>query len=116
MTHWTTCAWFTVEDAARILRVRRNTLYDACASGDFPCMRFGGTGDSWFIRIPCEALRMRVLPGSPSRTYSTPDDAAQLELDLDPTCLIPVRRFRNTREVIKAWDWERRTFRNLKES
>lgn len=99
-------AWFTVEEAARILRIRRNSLYEACASGDFPCERFGGTNDKWFIRIPCEALRMRLAPAVKARSYNIPEDSGQLELPLDPACLIPVRRFRNTREIVEPFHYE----------
>ena len=48
--------WWTVADAARLLRVHTDTLYDACASGGFPHERWDGT-----IRIPCEALRMTYV-------------------------------------------------------
>ncbi len=95
-------AWWTVEDAARLLRVNRKTLYDACNAGDFPHKRIGV-----YIRIPCEALRLRLHPAVRERTYNIRDDAAQLELPLDVFCLVPVRRYRNSREVIEAWDYER---------
>ena len=105
MTIWTDRAWFTVQQAAEILRVHTDTLYDACASGDFPCSRWGGTSN-WFIRIPAEALRMRVRPETQQRSYHLTDDPWQLELPLDVSCLIPVRRYRNTREVIGPWAYE----------
>lgn len=105
-TVWTDRAWWTVEDAAQLLRVHTDTLYDACASGDFPCSRWGGSGDSWFVRIPCEALRLRLRPEVRERTYNTYGDTAQLELPLDVSCLIPVRRFRNTRELIEPFHYE----------
>lgn len=106
-------AWFTVEQASSLLRIRTNTLYDLCRTGQFPCSRWGGTDDKWFIRIPCEALGLRLSPDAPGRSYNAPTDVQQLELDLDPTCLIPVRRYRNTGEVITAWDWEHRLW-NMK--
>lgn len=105
MTVWTNRAWFTVEEAARLLRVRRNTLYAACAAGDFPCSRWGGTDGAWFIRIPAEALRMQVRPTTQTRNHHL-EDHDQMTLDLDPACLIPVRRFRNTREAIEPWSYE----------
>ncbi|WP_183595065.1 helix-turn-helix domain-containing protein, partial [Nocardioides soli] len=79
---WTERAWWTVEDAARLLRVHTDTLYDACASGTFPHNRIGDSS-AWFIRIPCEALRLRLRPEIRERTYNTYGDTAQLELPLD---------------------------------
>ena len=102
MTYYTERAWWTVDDAARLLRVNRKTLYDACNADDFPHKRLGH-----YIRIPCEALGMRLAPHVKERTYNIPDDAAQLELPLDVSALIPVRRYRNTRELITAFDYER---------
>jgi len=87
---WTDRPWWTVEDAARLLRVHTDTLYDACASGDFPHKKVGV-----YIRIPAEALRLRVRPSTKTRTYHVTDDVLQLALPLDPNCLVPVRRFRN---------------------
>lgn len=91
--------WWTVADAAQILRVHTDTLYDACASGDFPHERWDG-----LIRIPCEALRMNYVPDretlaltrrlSSTGRYSVPD-YDQLELPLDPACLIPAKLYRN---------------------
>ena len=97
--------WWTVADASRLLRVHTDTLYDACRSGDFPHKYVGP-----YIRIPCEALRLRLHPSVKARTYNV-GDADQLELPLDPACLIPVRRWRNTGEVIKSWDYELRPWR-----
>lgn len=93
--------WWTVEEAAALLRVNRKTLYEACASDDFPCRRNGR-----YIRIPAEALRLRVKPSTRSRTYHVTDDVMQLELPLDVSMLVPVKRFRNTREVIQPWHYE----------
>ena len=100
MTIWTDKPWWTVAEAAALLRVHTDTLYDACASGDFPCSRVGP-----YIRIPAEALRMRVRPSTRTRTYHD-DDVWQLELDLDPACLIPVRRYRNG-DIREVWDYEK---------
>lgn len=93
--------WWTVEDAARLLRVNKHTLYRAIAADDFPHKRVG-----MFIRIPAEALRLRLRPETKTRSYHVTDDAAQLELPLDPACLIPVRRFRNTRERIQPFHYD----------
>lgn len=105
---WTDRAWFTVEDAAKILRVRRNTLYDACASGDFPCSRWGGSDGSWFIRIPAEALLLTPRPETHSRNWHVEDFGEhynQYVFHFDVP-IIPVRRYRNTREIIKTGDYE----------
>lgn len=93
--------WWTVEDAAQLLRVNRKTLYAAIAADDFPHTKLGA-----FIRIPAEALRLSVRPQTRSRSWHLTDDFMQLELPLDVSCLIPVRRFRNTREVIKPFHYE----------
>lgn len=96
--------WWTVADAAQMLRVHTDTLYDACAADDFPHIRVGGV-----IKIPCEALRMTYVPDPVVRwelIRTGQLDPAQLELPLDPSCLVPVRRFRNTREVIKPFHYE----------
>lgn len=103
-TYWSTRAWFTVDEAATMLRVRRNTLYDLCRSGEFPCSRWGGTDDDWFIRIPAEALGFTVKPETRSRTYHVTDSPEQMELPLGP--FVPVRRFRNTREIIEPFHYE----------
>lgn len=107
-TTYTHRAWWTVDDAARLLRVNRKTLYDACANDDFPHKRIGV-----YIRIPCEALRLTLHPSVKERTYNIKDDAAQMELPLDVSCLVPVRRYRNTRELITAWDYERNLWRHF---
>lgn len=79
--------WWTVDDAAQLLRVNRNTLYNACKAGDFPHERIG-----MYIRIPAEALRLTVNPATKSRTYHF-DDSLQLVLDLGP--IVPCRQWRN---------------------
>ena len=100
--------WWTVADAARVLRVHTDTLYDACASGDFPHERWDGT-----IRIPCEALRMTWVPSAEhladmrrhARFTEALGDVDQLSLDLPPTMLIPAKLYRNgTRK--RAHDFE----------
>lgn len=103
---YTDRAWWTVEDAAELLRINKHTLYRAIQADDFPHKRIGP-----YIRIPCEALRLRLRPEIKQRTYNMPDDAAQLELPLDVSCLVPVRRYRNTRELIQTWDYERALWR-----
>lgn len=113
MTNYTDRAWFTVEQASALLRVRRNTLYDLCRTGEFPCSRWGGTNDDWHIRIPCEALGLRLRPELKELTYNTPDDLYQLELPLDTACLVPVRRYRNSRELIQAYDYERTLWKHF---
>lgn len=105
--YWTDKPWWTVDEASRLLRVNRKTLYDACASDCFPHKRIGP-----YIKIPAEALRLQVLPETKARSWHHAKEefgyhSEQLALDLDPACLIPVRRFRNTREVITAWHYER---------
>lgn len=90
--------WWTVDDAARLLRVNRKTLYDAIKAGDFPHSRVGP-----YIRIPCEALRLTAHPSTQSRTHHVEDDADQLTLDLGP--LVPVRMWRNG-GPINAYSYE----------
>lgn len=80
--------WWTVDDAARLLRVNKHTLYRACAADDFPHVKH-----SYGIRIPAEALGFTVNPATKSRTYHVTDDVEQLALDLGP--IVPVRLFRD---------------------
>lgn len=89
MVRWTDRAWWTVEDAARLLRIRRNTLYDACASGDFPAKKVG-----MYWRIPAEALLLTPRVDTRSRNWHVEADSSQLEFIFDPP-LIPIRRYRN---------------------
>lgn len=110
-------ASWTVEDAARLLRVHTDTLYDACRRGDFAHERLGG--DTGPIRIPCEALRMTYVPDAATArvieahrmrskdfVFSLREpDPLQLELDLGP--IKTVRVYRNTGEVIGVWSYER---------
>lgn len=95
---------WTIADASRLLRVSTDALYDACASGQMPSYRIGNT-----IRIPSAALRMKYVP-EPVQNWGGSEDLEQLELPLDPSCLIPVRRFRNTRELIGPWEYERKKY------
>lgn len=53
-----TPAFYTVPEAARILRLSRNTLYRAIRGGDFEHVRVGET-----IRIPARVLA--ELAGEP---------------------------------------------------
>lgn len=98
MVRYTDRAWWTVDDAAQLLRVNRKTLYDACAAGDFPHDRIGP-----YIKIPAEALMLTVRPQTQTRTYHVTDDPWQLELPLGP--IVPVRRYRNG-EVRRIGDYE----------
>ncbi len=102
--------WWTVADAAQLLRVHTDTLYDAIRADDFPHQRWDG-----LIRIPCEALRMTYVPDPETlaltrrwaaSTANLPDPE-QLALPLDPACLVPVRRYRNG-ERKYANDYERK--------
>lgn len=105
--------WWTVADAARLLRVHVETLYDAVRADEFPHERWEG-----LIRIPCEALRMTYVPtpevlAQQRRSAAMSDnlgDPDQLALPLDPSCLVPVRRYRNTRELIGPWEYERKKY------
>lgn len=103
--------WWTVADAAQLLRVHTDTLYDACASGDFPHERWDGGQ----IRIPCEALRMTYVPTAEilhqmrkaQANLDNMPDPDQLSLDIPPSMLIPVRLYRNG-DRKRAHDYERR--------
>jgi hypothetical protein len=100
--------WWTVADAAQVLRVHVETLYDACRADAFPHERWSGQ-----IRIPCEALRMTYVPDAATqhlaRTMASQPlgDVDQLELPLDPSCLIPARTYRNG-DKHRPWDYEAR--------
>lgn len=84
----------------------KDALYDACASGQMPSYRIGAA-----IRIPSAALRMKYVPAPETQAIlAGSQDHEQLELPLDPSCLVPVRRYRNTRELIGAWDYERKKY------
>lgn len=106
-------AWWTVDDAAALLRMNPHTLYRAVRRGEVPAQRIG-----IYIRIPAEFLGMRVAKPDPyvpaSRTYHQ-DDPLQMELPLDPKCLVPVRVWRNTGKPIPNWDYERNLWRHVKE-
>lgn len=101
--------WWSVADAARVLRVHTDTLYDACASGDFPHERWDGV-----IKIPCEALKMTWVPTAEHLAImrrqaaftSTLDDIDQLALDIPPSMLIPAKLYRNG-EKKRPFDHER---------
>lgn len=104
-------AWWTVGDAAKLLRVNVNTLYQACARDDFPHNRW----DNGYISIPAEA--MGLTPNPPSfRGYEGPEVVGQLELPF-PTPVIPVRVYRNTGRPVRVGAYEvalshGRTWRN----
>lgn len=94
--------WWTVEDAARLLRVNVHTLYRACAADDFPHKRH-----SFGIRIPCEALLLTPKPETYSRNYHVADlaDPEQLAFDYGAP-LIPVRTYRNSDQPVRPGDYE----------
>lgn len=98
MPTYTYRPWWTVEDAAQLLRINKHTLYRAIAADDFPHQRIGT-----LIKIPAEALRLTVHPTTQTRTYHVEHDNDQLMLDLGP--IVPVRRFRNG-GVIKPFHYE----------
>lgn len=103
MIRYTDRAWWTVEDAAQLLRVHRETLYDACASGDFPHIRVGR-----YIKIPAEALLLTPRPDPALETAKVRDEhAGQLAFEFDVP-IIPVRRYRNTGEQVRIGDYETR--------
>jgi len=92
-------AWWTVEDAALLLRVNVHTLYRAVQRNDFPHQRIGK-----YIKIPAEALLLTPLPDPVIRRVF-PTREVQLELPLDPPP-VPVRLYRDgTRRA--TWDHER---------
>lgn len=101
MHHWTDRAWWTVQDAARLLGVNRKTLYDAIKHDNFPHQHVGH-----YLRVPAEALGYHVRPETKTREYHVKDDVMQMELPIPAACLIPVRRFRNTRETIEPFHYE----------
>lgn len=102
MIRWTDRAWWTVDDAARVLRVNRKTLYDACASGDFPSKRVG-----MFIRIPAEALLMTPKPDTLSRNWhveNSNEHLYQYEFEYDVP-IVPIKRYRNG-DIRRVGDYE----------
>lgn len=86
--YYTDRAWWTVEDAAALLRINKHTLYRAIAADDFPHKKVGP-----YIKIAAEDLHMRVRVHVKQRTYNFIDDKEQLELPLPAACLTPVRRY-----------------------
>lgn len=102
-------AWWTVADAAQMMRLNPHTLYRAIARGEVPVMRVGT-----YIRIPAEHLGLRVVKPAHAhqhtRSYHA-DDPYQLELPLDPKCLVPVKVWRNTGQRIPNWDYEYQLWR-----
>lgn len=92
--------WWTVKDAAKVLRVNPNTLYRACMSGDFPHNRWG----NGYISIPAEALGMKPDP-IVIKGYNDTETVGQLELPF-PTPVMPVRVYRNTGLPVRLGDYE----------
>lgn len=99
MPRYTDRPWWTVEDAAALLRVNVHTLYRAIARDDFPHQKIGK-----YIKIPAQALLLTPLP-DPLVSRVFPTNYVQLELPLDPPP-VPVRRYRNGQPKA-AWDHER---------
>ena len=97
MPRYTDRSWWTVEDAANLLRVNIHTLYRAVAANDFPHSRVGP-----YIRIPCEALLLTPHPSTRSRNYHLEDDG-QLAFEFDVP-LVPVRLYRNSSEPVRSRD------------
>lgn len=89
MVRYTDRSWWTVDDAAQLLRVNRKTLYEAVAADDFPHIRLG-----MYIRIPAEALLLTPHPSTKTRTYHLEDDSLQREFLFDAP-IVPVKRYRN---------------------
>ena len=100
MPHYTDRPWWTVEDAARLLRVNVHTLYRAVQRNDFPHQKIGV-----YIRIPAQALRLTPLPDPVAlRKFPERYDLDQLELPLEPPP-VPVKRYRNG-QIKGVWDHE----------
>jgi excisionase family DNA binding protein len=100
--------WWTVEDAAKLLRVNVHTLYRAVARNDFPHQKIGP-----YIKIPAEALLLTPLPDPiVQRVLRTQVKDEQLELPLDPPP-VPVRLYRDG-SPIRPWGYEDALWRTNK--
>jgi excisionase family DNA binding protein len=66
-------AVLTIEEAARLLRLGRNTAYDAARSGELPVVRIGRR-----LLVPRDGL-MRLLESAGTRT---PEDGAPSRTNL----------------------------------
>lgn len=104
-------AWWSVGDAAKLLRVNVNTLYQACARGDFPHERW----ENGYISIPAEAMGL-TPPKVIIEGYNDVEVKGQLELPFDKP-IIPIRVYRNTGRPVRFGDYElslshNRTWRN----
>lgn len=93
-------AWWTVADAAKLLRVNKNTLYKACADNDFPHKKWS----NGYISIPAEAMGLTPTPVV-IRGIEGTEVIEQLELPF-PTPVIPVRVYRNTGRPVRMGDYE----------
>lgn len=103
--------WWTVGDAAKLLRVNVNTLYAACAAEDFPHKRWA----NGYISIPAEAMGLTPKPVI-IEGYNDTEVRGQLELPF-PTPVMPVRVYRNSGIPVRLGDYElalshNRTWRN----
>lgn len=97
---YTDRAWWSVADAARMLRVNVNTLYQACAAEDFPHERW----ENGYISIPAEAMGLTPKPII-IEGYNDTEVKGQLELPFEKP-IIPVRVYRNTGQRIGIGDYE----------
>lgn len=104
--------WWTVKDAAALLRVNINSLYRAIAANDFPHQRW----PNGYISIPAEALGLKPEP-IVIKGYNDSEVIGQLELPY-PVPVIPVRTYRNSGRPVRMGDFElglshNRIWRNL---
>ncbi len=100
MTTYTDRPWWTVGDAAKLLRVNVNTLYQACAREDFPHNRW----DNGYISIPAEAMGLTPIPVA-IRGVEGPEVIGQLELPFDKP-IMPIKVYRNTGRPVRVGDYE----------
>lgn len=106
MPHYTERPWWTVEDAAKLLRVNVHTLYRAVARNDFPHQKIGK-----YIKIPAQALLLTPLP-DPIVKRVFPCRYEQLELPLEPPP-VPVRLYRDG-SPRRPWAYEDALWRTQK--
>jgi excisionase family DNA binding protein len=99
----TSIAWWRVPQLAQLLRVHPDTIYDAIASGTLPAKKVAN-----FYVVPSEAIGLRVRPDTMTRNYhqtAIDADCGQLELELDPRCLVPIKLYRDGLPR-NPWDYE----------
>lgn len=90
---WTERAYWTVEDAAQLLRVNKHSLYRACQK-DFPHIWVANS-----IRIPAEALLLTVRTRKLYRGHE-PEELTQLAFEFDVP-ILPVARYRNGERITR---------------